>query len=78
MFGHIQKIWALQEEFASMIDDNLDLVSVRLKVKTMLKDIIHSAAEAAREDGKISSDELYLVDRLHKYIRTNDFSKIIK
>ena len=73
-----EKIWALQNEFTQMVENNLDLPSVRSKVKSMLKNIIHTAAEAARADGKITSDELYLVDRLNKYIRDNDFSKIIK
>jgi hypothetical protein len=69
-----KKLWSLRAEFERMIDQNLSLEEAKAQTKKLVDQVISSVTEVAKQDNKITSDELILIDRIAKYLRNADFT----
>lgn len=72
-----KKLWGLHLEFEKMIDQKLSLEEAKTHTKKILEQVISAVTEAAKQDKKITSDELILIDRITKYLRNTDFTELL-
>lgn len=71
-----KKLWSLRSEFEKMIDQNISLEEAKAQTKKLVDQVISSVTEAAKQDSKITSDELILIDRISKYLRNAEFANM--
>ncbi|MFV2015046.1 MAG: hypothetical protein ACC656_06445 [Candidatus Heimdallarchaeota archaeon] len=72
-----KKLWSLHHEFGKMIDQKLSLEEARAQTRKLVEQVISGVTEAAKQDNKITSDELILIDRIAKYLRNADFTDLL-
>ncbi|MDH5404743.1 MAG: hypothetical protein OEZ01_10165 [Candidatus Heimdallarchaeota archaeon] len=71
------KLWGLEHEFLAMTEKNLDVDSARVRIKELFEEVIKSAVDKAKSDGTITSDELILIDRVTKFLRSTNLEEFI-
>lgn len=72
-----KKLWDLHIEFEKMIDQKLSLEEAKTQTKILLEQVISGVTDAAKQDKKITSDELILIDRITKFLRNADFTELL-
>jgi len=70
-----QHLLSFESTFEALIEEHRDVEQVMSKTRALFEQAIATAAQQARKDGTITSDELILIDRMAKSLRNEDLSR---
>lgn len=72
------KMSSLEDEFLKLINKQLNTELLATEVKNLIEVVLNQTVEKAKEDGVITVDEIVIIDRLAKFLRSPKFIEFFK